>query len=170
MEAGFENALFLSRWLMAPIYVGLVVALAAIVVVFVRQAASEMSRLMVMTGQDAILMALSLIDLSLVGNLLLIVIFSGYENFVSKMDNTDHHDRPEWMGAMDFSGVKMRLIASVIAISAISLLKEFIQLTEGELPVDHTLVWLLAIQGTFVGSGVLMALMDRLQVFGRKNR
>ena len=70
-----------------------------------------------MQPEDAILLALSLIDLSLAGNLLLIVIFSGYENFVSKIDIDDHEDRPAWMGTVDFSGLKMKLIASIVAIS-----------------------------------------------------
>ncbi|WP_204312513.1 YqhA family protein, partial [Escherichia coli] len=80
-------------------------------------------------ADDAILVALSLIDLSLAGNLLLIVIFSGYENFVSHIDVGDN-DRPDWMGTVDFSGLKMKLIASIVAISAIALLKAFMALTE----------------------------------------
>jgi uncharacterized protein (TIGR00645 family) len=68
-------------------------------------------------------MALSLIDLSLAGSLLLIVIFSGYENFVSKINVGDHKDRPEWMGTKGFSGLKMKLIASILAISAVARLR-----------------------------------------------
>ena len=98
--------------------------------------------------------------LALVGNLLLIVIFSGYENFVSKIDTGDHEDRPEWMGAVDFSGLKMKLIASIVAISAIALLRAFMRLAEGEGPDDRTLGWLVGLHLTFVVSGVLMALMD----------
>ena len=76
------------------------------------------------------MMSLSLIDASLAGNLLLIVIFSSYENFVSKIDTADHEDRPDWMGSIDFSGVKIKLIASIVAISAIAMLRVFINLTE----------------------------------------
>ena len=76
------------------------------------------------------MMALSLIDLSLAANLLLIVIFSGYENFVSKIDIGDHPDRPGWMGALDFSGLKMKLIASIVAISAVALLRAFMDLSQ----------------------------------------
>jgi uncharacterized protein (TIGR00645 family) len=115
-----------------------------------------------MTPDEAILMALTLIDLSLAGNLLLIVIFSGYENFVSKIDTGDHEDRPSWMGTVDFSGLKMKLIASIVAISAIALLKAFMKTAEGE-TIDNThLAWLVGIHLTFVVSGVLMALMDLL--------
>ena len=105
-------------------------------------------------------MVLSLIDLSLAGNLLLIVVFSGYENFVSKIDTGDDEDRPAWMGTVDFSGLKMKLIASIVAISAIALLRAFMQLAEGEAIADRTLAWLVGIHLTFVVSGVMLAVMD----------
>ena len=159
-ERLLELWLFRSRWLMAPFYVGLVLALAALVVVFANEAWHELSHLPGMSPEQAILMALSLIDLSLAGNLLLIVIFSGYENFVSKIDTGDDEDRPEWMGAVDFSGLKLKLIASIVAISAIALLRAFMRLAEGEGPDDRTLIWLVALHVTFVVSGVLMAVMD----------
>ncbi|MDB5454267.1 MAG: hypothetical protein JWO33_2845, partial [Caulobacteraceae bacterium] len=100
-------------------------------------------------------------DLSLAGNLVLIVIFSGYENFVSKIDVAAHEDRPDWMGTVDFSGLKLKLIASIVAISGIALLKAFLTLTEPEAILDQPrLMWLVAIHLTFVVSGVLLALMD----------
>jgi uncharacterized protein (TIGR00645 family) len=161
-ERLLEISLFRSRWLMAPFYVGLVVALAALLVVFVNEAVHELSGLFSMSPEDAILMALSLIDLSLAGNLLLIVVFSGYENFVSKIDTGDDEDRPGWMGTVDFSGLKMKLMASITAISAIALLKAFMKLAEGEGVDDRHLAWLVGIHITFVVSGVLLALMDWL--------
>jgi len=159
-ERVLELWLFRSRWLMAPFYVGLVVALAALLYVFAMEAWHEVSHLAGMSPEQAILMVLSLIDLSLAGNLLLIVIFSGYENFVSKIDTGDDEDRPEWMGSVDFSGLKMKLIASIVAISAIALLRAFMRLAEGEGMDDRTLGWLVGLHLTFVVSGVLMALMD----------
>jgi uncharacterized protein (TIGR00645 family) len=161
-ERILELGLFRSRWLMAPFYVGLVVALGALLVVFVNEAYRELSHLMSMSPEEAILMVLSLIDLSLAGNLLLIVIFSGYENFVSKIDTGDDEDRPGWMGKVDFSGLKMKLMASIAAISAIALLKAFMQIAEGEEVTDRHLTWLVGIHLTFVVSGVLLALMDWL--------
>ena len=114
--------------------------------------------------EDAILMALSLIDLSLAGNLLLIVTFSGYENFISRIDVGAHEDRPDWMGTVDFSGLKMKLIASIVAISAIALLKAFMHAAEPGVviePAEQTrLYWLVVVHLTFVVSGVLLALMD----------
>jgi len=160
VERLLELWLFRSRWLMAPFYVGLVVALAALVIVFVNEAIHEFSGVMTMTPEQAILMVLSLIDLSLAGNLLLIVVFSGYENFVSKIDTGDDEDRPGWMGTVDFSGLKMKLIASIVAISAIALLRAFMKLSEGEAIPDRTLAWMVGIHVTFVVSGVFLAVMD----------
>jgi len=161
-ERWLEAGLFRARWLMAPFYVGLVLALAALIVVFANEAAHELSHVFSMSPEEAILMVLSLIDLSLAGNLLLIVIFSGYENFVSKIDTGEDEDRPGWMGTVDFSGLKMKLIASIVAISAIALLKAFMKLAEGDALDDRRLIWLVVIHLTFVVSGVLLALMDLL--------
>jgi uncharacterized protein (TIGR00645 family) len=121
LEIAVEGVLFASRWILAPFYVGMVVALGVILVVFMRELIAELAHILSMDGEQAILLGLSLIDLSLTGNLLLIVIFSGYENFVSKIHVGDHEDRPSWMGTVDFSGLKIKLIASIVAISAIAL-------------------------------------------------
>lgn len=161
-ERWLERGLFASRWLMAPFYVGLVIGLAAVLAVFVQELVHEIPKV-VESGKpdDAVVMALSLIDLSLGGNLLLIVIFSGYENFVSKIDVGDHQDRPDWMGTLDFSGLKMKLIASIVAISAVALLRAFMALAEpGAQPDAAKLAWMVGLHLTFVASGVLMALMD----------
>ena len=160
VERFFERWLFRSRWLMAPFYFGLIVGLACLVIVFVNEAIHEFSGVLTMSPEDAILMVLSLIDLSLAGNLLMIVVFSGYENFVSKIDTGGDEDRPSWMGTVDFSGLKMKLIASIVAISAIALLRAFMKLSEGEAIPDRTLAWLVGIHLTFVVSGVLLAAMD----------
>jgi len=146
---------------MAPFYVGLVMALAALLAVFIGELITELSGITELRPEGAILMALSLIDLSLAGNLILIVIFSGYENFVSKIDADGHADRPAWMGTVDFSGLKLRLVGSIVAISAISLLRTFMRIGDG--PLDETMVkWKVIVHLTFVTSGVLLALMDLL--------
>ncbi len=163
IETLLERGLFASRWLMAPFYVGLVVALAALIVVFFQELFHELPNVLSMKPEDAILLALSLIDLSLAANLLVIVILSGYENFVSKIDTASHEDRPDWMGTVDFSGLKMKLIASIVAISAIALLKSFLKLTEPQVPLDQPrLLWLVVVHLSFVVSGVLLAVMDWL--------
>jgi uncharacterized protein (TIGR00645 family) len=169
LETRFERGLFASRWLMAPMYLGLVVALFMLVVIFARELIYYVPQLFVvgpeaMTSEDVILVVLTLIDLSLAGNLLLIVMFSGYENFVSKLDIADTVDRPSWMGTVDFSGLKMKLIASIVAISGIHLLKSFMEIgdTNTVARSDNELMWLVVIHLTFVVSGVLLALMDWL--------
>ncbi|MCA0355900.1 MAG: TIGR00645 family protein [Proteobacteria bacterium] len=163
VETWLERGLFASRWLMAPFYVGLVLALAALLVVFFQELFRELPHILSMKPEDAILMALTLIDLSLAANLMVIVILSGYENFVSKIDTASHEDRPDWMGAVDFSGLKMKLIASIVAISAIALLKAFLKLTEPGVALDQArLLWLVVVHLSFVVSGVLLAVMDWL--------
>jgi uncharacterized protein (TIGR00645 family) len=167
-ERWLEAALFSSRWLMAPFYVGLVLALVALLIVFVQELVVEVSRIGELNPERAILMALSLIDLSLAGNLILIVIFSGYENFVSKLDADGIEDRPAWMGTVDFSGLKLRLVGSIVAISAISLLRTFMRI--GEEPIDEAMVkWKVIVHLTFVTSGVLLALMDLLSSRAHKH-
>ncbi|WP_431298328.1 TIGR00645 family protein [Tabrizicola sp. BL-A-41-H6] len=166
LETRFEQGLFASRWLMAPMYLGLVVALAMMSFIFVRELFYYVPKLMEMTAEDTILAALTLIDLTLAANLLLIVLFSGYENFVSKFDFDAGADRPEWMGKVDFSGLKMKLIASIVAISGIHLLKKFMEIRDIDSAItfgQSEMMWLVIIHLTFVVSGVLMALMDYLQ-------
>ena len=161
LETALEWVLFSSRWLLAPLYLGMILALGVILVVFFRVLAADLGHLSTMDAEHAILLSLSLIDLSLTGNLILIVIFAGYENFVSRLHIGEHEDRPSWMGAVDFSGLKIKLIASIVAISAIALLREFLPLGEPSERVEGArLGWMVTIHMTFVASGVLLAVMD----------
>jgi uncharacterized protein (TIGR00645 family) len=169
LERKFEQGLFASRWLMAPMYLGLVVSLGMLTIVFCRELVYYAPQVLTMTADKAILVVLTLIDLSLAANLLLIVLFSGYENFVSKLDIDDGGDRPSWMGTVDFGGLKMKLIASIVAISAIHLLKQFMEIGKSDKPLDEqALYWLVVIHMVFVGSGVLMAAMDWLAAQTKK--
>src|SRR5258706_16139433 len=143
LERVLENGLFMSRWLMAPFYVGLVLALAMLLMVFVEELVTALPHILQASSEDIILTVLTLIDLSLAGNLVLIVIFSGYENFVSKIDVEGHEDRPSWMGTLDFSGLKIKLIGSIVAISAISLPRAFMTLTTQTTQLDTVRIfWL----------------------------
>ena len=164
-ERWLEQGLFASRWLIAPMYLGLVVTLGMLVVIFLRELAYYVPQVMDLTPETGILVGLTLIDLTLAANLLLIVMFSGYENFVSKLEIEDGKDRPEWMGKVDFAGLKMKLIASIVAISGIHLLKQFMEIGVAgpeERVTEAELYWLVVIHLTFVASGVLMAVMDYL--------
>lgn len=165
-----EAFLFNARWLLAPFYIGLVLMLAFLIVIFARELWIEAPEVFHAEphalAEKSILLVLSLIDLSLTGNLVLIVTFSGYENFVSKIDTGDSEDRPSWMGTLDFSALKIRVIASIVAISAIALLKAFMELGEQAAVTgtyDYTrLGWLIVLHLTFIVSGVLLAFMDLL--------
>ena len=165
LESQFERGLFASRWLMAPMYLGLVVSLAMLLVIFVKELAYYLPKVFSMSADQGILTVLTLIDLSLAANLVVIVMFSGYENFVSKIDTGEHEDRPEWMGTVDFSALKLKLVASIVAISGIALLKSFLALGDGgefDAMAREKLMWQVIVHVTFVVSGVLLALMDWL--------
>ncbi|PJI38507.1 MAG: TIGR00645 family protein [Ferrovibrio sp.] len=159
LERVTERALFASRWIMAPFYLGRAVALILLLVKFMQELFHAVPNVFAMSEAELVLSILSLIDLSLAGNLLLLVIFSGYENFVSKIDHANDKDRPEWMGKIDYSGMKLKLVASIVAISAIQLLRAFMNIENRD---NTELAWLVGIHLTFVVSGVLLALMDRL--------
>ncbi|OAI42916.1 hypothetical protein AYO42_01980 [Rhizomicrobium sp. SCGC AG-212-E05] len=164
VEKVLEGILFKSRWLLAPFYVGLVLSLVLLLGAFIAELIHVMPQLLDLTHIDpeqVILAVLSLIDLSLAGNLVVIVIFSGYENFVSKINTENAEDRPSWMGTLDFSGLKMKLIGSIVAISAISLLRAFMTLSEDSSVLDERkMFWMLILHLTFVGSGLMFAVMD----------
>jgi uncharacterized protein (TIGR00645 family) len=113
-----EASLFASRWVLAPFYIGLVIALIVLLGVFCWEVVHEIQHILQIPearrAEAGILMALSLIDLSLAGDLLVIVILSGYENFVSRIQSAPDEAKPAWMGTIDFSGMKMKLISSII--------------------------------------------------------
>jgi uncharacterized protein (TIGR00645 family) len=169
VERGFEKTLFASRWLMAPMYFGLVLSLMMLVYVFGHELLIYLPQVPEMGADKVILVVLTLIDLTLAGNLLLIVLFSGYESFVSKMDVAEAEERLGWMGTVDFSGLKMKLIASIVAISAIHLLKRFMEIGKADkgLYADE-LLWMVVIHMVFVLSGVLMAAMDWMTAQSKK--
>jgi uncharacterized protein (TIGR00645 family) len=115
---------------MAPIYLGLLVILAAVAVQFVEELVVTIPLLLSMKEREFVMFVLSLIDLALIGNLALMVAFVGYENFVSKLQTGDSEDRPAWMEHVDFSGLKLKLLSSIVAISAIHQLRTFLDISE----------------------------------------
>ena len=158
----FENALFWSRWLLSPLYLGLVLVLVLVIVRFGQDFFTLVMNMVAGDNHAFTTDLLALLDLVLLSNLILIVIFAGYENFVSRIDAAHESiDRPHWMGTIDFSGLKIKLIGSLVAISVIELLKDFIHLGEiGSEKVGDGVVWRVVIHLTFVVSGVLFAVMD----------
>ena len=158
IEEIVEKVLFGGRWLLAPLYVGLLLSLVPLIYRFFIEFLHLMEGVATLKMQEITLKILELLDVVLLGNLIIIVIFAGYENFVSKINvATDSIDRPHWMGRVDYSGLKIKLIGSLVAISVIELLKDFMM--EGAYD-DKTQMWRIIIHITFVISGVLFALMD----------
>ena len=157
MEKILENIIFKARWIMAPFYLGLAASLIILLIVFINEFLHFFTGGVRFDETSIILLVLTLIDLSFTGNLLIMVIFSGYENFVSKIDVGQHEDKPKWMGTVDFSGLKLKLISSIVAISGIQLLKIFFDLKEY---TREEIYLFIAVHLTFVISGVLLALMD----------
>jgi len=161
LERMIEWVIYASRWLMAPVYLGLIGALGILIVTFFRELYIQAPQILTIDETEIILLVLTLVDLSLAGNLVLIILFSGYENFVSKIETAHKdRDRPEWMGTLDFSGLKIKLIASIVAISGIHLLKIFMNLSKY---TNHELLWYVIIHVTFIFSGVCVAAMDWLE-------
>jgi len=188
IEHILELLIFNSRWLLAPFYLGLMLCILILLVKFGQELFHILPHVFSGTEGEVILAILTLVDMSLVANLLLIIVFSGYENFVSKINTDGHEDRPDWMGKVDFSGLKAKVIASIVAISAIELLKAFVNVGS-ELPplqpltaaaqqaaasippyssnvqltgYDKALAWKVIIHVVLVISGLLFAMMDRI--------
>ena len=171
IEQFLESLMFNSRWLLAPFYLGLVVGIFILLVKFGQEFVHLVPDVLSGTESEIILAILTLVDMSLVANLLIIIIFSGYENFVSKINTAGHEDRPDWMGKVDFSGLKIKVIGSIVAISAIELLKAFVNVGN-ELraspdqvwtwtAADKAIAWKVTIHVLLVFSGVLFAIMDK---------
>lgn len=154
-----EYIVFAARWLLAPFYVGLAISIIVLLIKFMTELLHLLVHAFTSTEAEVILGVLALVDLALTGSLLIIVIFSGYENFVSKIDHSGHKDWPEWMGTIDFTALKLKLLSSIVAISAIQLLKQFMSLKSVS---DRDLMWLVLIHVVFVISSVLLALSDRI--------
>lgn len=159
VESLLETLIFGSRWLLAPLYLGLVLALGLLLVKFAKEFLHFVPLVFNAEGGEVIIGLLSLIDVVMVGNLIIIIVFAGYENFVSRMDLDNHEDRPDWMGHVGFAELKMKLIGSIVAISGIELLKAFMHV---ESMTNEQLAWKVGIHMTFVVSGVLFAVMDRI--------
>jgi uncharacterized protein (TIGR00645 family) len=158
-ERFLERFIFASRWLLAPFYVGLVGAIALLLFKFVKEFINLLPVVFSGEGSQVMVGVLTLVDVALVANLLLIIIFAGYENFVSKIDTGGHEDRPDWMGHVSFSDLKIKVIGSIVAISGIELLKAFVDV---DAYTTEQLAWKVGLHMTFVVSGVLFAVMDRL--------
>lgn len=158
MERFFENAMYASRWLLAPVYFGLSLALVALTIKFFQEIFHVLPNIFSVAEADLILVLLSLVDMTLVG-LLVMVMFSGYENFVSQLDIAEHKEKLNWLGKMDASSLKNKVAASIVAISSIHLLRVF--MNAKNVP-DNKLMWYVIIHLTFVLSAFVMGYLDKI--------
>lgn len=159
MERTFENLLYSSRWLLAPIYIGLSLALLALGVKFFQEALHVLPAVLEMKEADLVLIVLSLVDIALVGGLIVMVMLSGYENFVSAIDIKEGAEKLDWLGKLDAGSLKQKVAASIVAISSIHLLKAFMNTQQID---NDKLMWYVIIHMTFVLSALGMALVDRI--------
>ena len=159
MEKQFEKLLYASRWMLAPIYLGLSVALLLLGVKFFEEVIHVVPRLFSMSESDLVLLILQFIDIALVGGLLVMVMFSGYENFVSRIEIDDDSEKLGWLGKLDSGSLKQKVAASIVAISSIHLLQAFLNIRSFN---NDQLMWLVIFHITFVLSALGMVIMDRL--------
>ncbi|HEX8596879.1 MAG TPA: TIGR00645 family protein [Pseudomonas sp.] len=159
MERFVENAMYASRWLLAPLYFGLSLGLLALVLKFFQEIVHVLPNVFALAESDLILVLLSLIDMALVGGLLVMVMISGYENFVSQLDIDEGKEKLNWLGTMDSSSLKMKVAASIVAISSIHLLRVFMDAKNIE---PQYLMWYVIIHMTFVVSAFAMGYLDKL--------
>ncbi|MCX8958647.1 TIGR00645 family protein [Erwinia psidii] len=157
MERFTENLIYASRWLLAPVYLGLSIGLLALMIKFFQEAVHLLPNVLAMAENDLVLVLLSMIDLTLVGGLLVMVMFSGYENFVSRLDISEKKEKLSWLGKMDSSSLKNKVAASIVAISSIHLLRVFMDAKN--IP-DNKLLWYVIIHLTFVLSAFVMGYLD----------
>jgi len=160
IERVIEWLVFTSRWLLVPLYLGLAMLLPVFTVKFYEEMFHLIAGVFRAEEADFILATLSLIDMVLVANLLVMIVISGYETFVSRIDlarNDD--DRPSWLGKLDAGTLKIKVAASIVAISSIHLLKAFMNASHFG---NDKLMWLVIIHLTFVVSALLLAYVDRV--------
>ncbi|MCK5902202.1 MAG: TIGR00645 family protein [Cocleimonas sp.] len=159
LEHLLEMTLFNSRWLLVPFFIGLSLSILLLMFKFIAELAHMTTEIMTTSASSLVIEILHLIDLSLIASLLIIILLSGYESFVSRIDLDGHEDKPSWMGKIGFSELKLKVIGSIVAISAIDLLTVFLNMSEFS---EKDLFWKVAIHLTFVVSGLLFALMDKI--------
>lgn len=157
MERLIERLIYRSRWVLAPIYLGLSIAVIALTIKFFQELLHLLLDIWVLEEAEMILIVLSLVDLSMVGGLLIMVMMSGYENFVSRLDVEEGEEKLGWLGTMDSSSLKAKIAASIVAISSIHLLKMFMEVQN---VADKKLKWYVIIHLTFVVSAFLMGYLD----------
>ncbi len=159
MERLIETTMYRARWMLAPIYLGLSLALIALGIKFFQEVYHLIMHILEMKEASMILVVLTLIDIAMVGGLLVMVMMSGYENFVSQLDVPEGGEKLSWLGKMDSSSLKAKIAASIVAISSIHLLKIFMDAQE---VANDKIMWYILLHLTFVASAFAMGYLDIL--------
>lgn len=159
LELKFEKALYASRWLLAPLYLGLSLALILLAIKFFQEVIHFFPIIFSTSESDMVLVILSLVDMSLVGGLIIMVMLSGYENFVSRIDIDDGEEKLSWLGKLDSGSLKQKVAASIVAISSIHLLQKFMNAEQID---NDKLMWYVILHITFVVSAIGMAWVDKM--------
>jgi uncharacterized protein (TIGR00645 family) len=159
MEKLIEKLMYQSRWLLAPVYIGLSLTLIALAVKFFQELLHVAPILFEMAEAELVLVILSLIDLALVGGLIVMVMLSSYENFVSRLDIDETTEKLSWLGTMDAASLKAKVASSIVAISSIHLLKIFMNASNTP---DNKLMWYVILHMTFVASAFAMGYLDKV--------
>jgi uncharacterized protein (TIGR00645 family) len=159
LERVVEKLLFACRWLLAPLYLGLSLALVALGIKFFQEVAHSLTGILELAETELVLTVLSLIDIVLVGSLIVMVMLAGYENFVSKIDLGGLRELPTWLGKLDSGTLKLKVAASIVAISSIHLLRIFMN---ADATPNDKILWYVVLHLTFVVSAVLLGILDRL--------
>jgi uncharacterized protein (TIGR00645 family) len=167
IERFIERLLYSSRWLLAPLYLGLALGLIVLGVKFFQEAVATMMHIITISEADLVLVVLALIDITLVGSLIVMVMFSGYENFVSRIDTASEKDALGWLGKLDSGTLKLKVAASIVAISSIHLLRVFMKAEDTE---NDKIMWYVILHLTFVISAVLLGVLDRMSFAAHREK
>jgi uncharacterized protein (TIGR00645 family) len=163
LEQITEKTLFASRWILAPIFLGLSLALIALGFKFFQEVWHIFGDLVEISESNLVLTVLAMIDIVLVGSLIIMVMFSGYENFVSTIDSKGT-DSLSWLGKLDAGTLKLKVAASIVAISSIHLLRIFMQIGDKKEQTysSDQIMWYVIVHMTFVVSAVLLGVLDKM--------
>jgi uncharacterized protein (TIGR00645 family) len=166
IEQAIEKMMYASRWVLAPVYLGMSLALFALAIKFFQELFHFLPMILEFNESELILKLLTLIDLTLVGSLTIIVMFSGYENFVSRLDLDESTEKLDWLGSHDYGSLKMKVASSIVAISSIHLLKVFMNVQTTD---NDKLMWYVLIHLTMVISALLMGYLDKISRYHIEN-
>jgi len=159
IEHFLERVMYASRWIMAPVFLGMSLVLLVLAIKFFQELYHFLPHILEIDDAQIILKLLTFVDLALVGSLTLIVMFSGYENFVSRLDIGSEAEKLEWLGTHDYGSLKLKVATSIVAISSIRLLKVFMEVQNTE---NDKMLWYVIIHLTLVISAFIMGYLDKI--------